>query len=392
MKKTIIYILVCTAFLFSCRNNNRNEALIDEMQTLNFETKKLMTEPFSSLVDDYYITPLETTKESLIGRMSKIIVLRDRIFILDRNSNQAGKIFIFSENGDFQNLIDKKGKGPGEYNLLSNFDIHPLKDIITGLANFRSHIINYDFNGNFINESKFEFVAGELSYSTDQPVNIFFNLRRNSINTELKYTLIQTNEDLEIINKYLPYEEYYRYSMGGGVNTFKQNDHIVFIPAFSDIIYQIRNNKISEKYKLVFDENFLTGEIFINTFPDFPRSSLDINYIYNIKFNENEDFIVVEFMYKNERFSGIVNKKNNKTRVFYKVFDPTCNCGPLLQYLGFYKDYLMIKANPHNIREILKLIDPEKSKKSYSEEIDNKINKLTEASNPIIVFVKLKIN
>jgi len=64
---------------------------------------------------------LETTEESLIGNIDKIIKKKDRIYILDRLVAKA--LFVFDTEGTFLFKISNIGKGPGEFLSPNDFFI-----------------------------------------------------------------------------------------------------------------------------------------------------------------------------------------------------------------------------------------------------------------------------
>lgn len=65
---------------------------------------------------------LETTKESLIDKVDKIIFYNDKIFIMDKKISKA--IFVFDLQGKFLFKISNIGKGIGEYITLTDFIVN----------------------------------------------------------------------------------------------------------------------------------------------------------------------------------------------------------------------------------------------------------------------------
>lgn len=90
---------------------------------------------------------LETKAESQIGRITKFVVAKGRIFVLDYDQKT---LFMFDLNGKYLNKINKVGKGPGEFHVLGDFWINENENIIDILV--RRKIIRYNFEGTFINE------------------------------------------------------------------------------------------------------------------------------------------------------------------------------------------------------------------------------------------------
>ena len=71
-------------------------------------------------VENARLFPLETTEESLIARVDKIISKAPYIYILD---SRQKVIFIFDYDGHYLTKIDKIGRAGGEYASIEDFDV-----------------------------------------------------------------------------------------------------------------------------------------------------------------------------------------------------------------------------------------------------------------------------
>jgi len=89
---------------------------------------------------------LETTELNPIGDVSKIIVNKKRIYILDRNKSSC--IFVFSQDGKFLGKIGQKGHGSQEYIEPTVFDISGENVLV--LDQFKSKLISYSPDGRYI--------------------------------------------------------------------------------------------------------------------------------------------------------------------------------------------------------------------------------------------------
>ncbi len=110
-----------------------------------------------------YIT-LETTNQSLISEISKMIVRNDTIYIMDASKVQQ-TIFAFNIKGKFLYRINARGQGPGEYSKIHDFYVDNDNKQI-GILSF-SEIYKYDFNGKFIEKLKLrKHYLTEVTYSS----------------------------------------------------------------------------------------------------------------------------------------------------------------------------------------------------------------------------------
>jgi len=133
----ILTILIsgCTAGKHS--NNAINLDKIDKVSVLD-------------LVDSISVVQLETKEESLIGGIQRIVSHKNRFYIVDY-TQQA--VLCFNANGEYLFKINKRGRGPEEYNYLGEFNIDPYNDQLMILVPW-GNILYYDLDGNFISKVK----------------------------------------------------------------------------------------------------------------------------------------------------------------------------------------------------------------------------------------------
>ena len=72
---------------------------------------------FEAHIERYVV--LDTTK-ALVNPSDKYIFKNHNIYISDRKNS----VHIFSDSGKYVNSIARRGRGPGEYLVVSDFDVH----------------------------------------------------------------------------------------------------------------------------------------------------------------------------------------------------------------------------------------------------------------------------
>lgn len=89
---------------------------------------------------------LETTPNNLLGRDTReVFITENDIFI----NNDHKYILRFSREGNFLNVIGKKGHGPGEYTFLDSYHVNKNKQEIYLWASSQRKMFIFDYNGNF---------------------------------------------------------------------------------------------------------------------------------------------------------------------------------------------------------------------------------------------------
>ena len=145
-------ILICFLAFSACKNSpvseNKDLRVIDVAGGVG----KSRLVNLSEIADTIEYIPLETTKESLVERLfnDKILYENGVVYISQKN----GCVKIFDKRGEYVNIINRKGRGPQEYEQLWDIDI----DLSTGNICIKGHskIFEYTKDGQFIRRITFQ--------------------------------------------------------------------------------------------------------------------------------------------------------------------------------------------------------------------------------------------
>lgn len=169
MKKIILFeILIIALLLVECSNKKANHDNISEVnnkvasQILNFPESGEDTLKASYFADTVIYIPLETTTESFMDNIKQVWI-NDSVILI--NCRRAG-LLMFQRNGKFVRKIGKNGRGPGEYELIHNFDVIHDTIYVSGVR--RRSLLRYTIDGTFCDEIKFNYTPVYLSNTADQ--------------------------------------------------------------------------------------------------------------------------------------------------------------------------------------------------------------------------------
>lgn len=142
MKYTNLILLSVLLLLFSCQNHQPTLKTGEILVNLD-SLQKNKREYYSTYFDGGGIIVLETTDNSLLGRINKLCVSEACFFILDNSG-----VFVFRKDGTFLHNIAKCGNGPGEYNRLSDIAIDDKNNEVYLLDPAKHCVLVYDFDNN----------------------------------------------------------------------------------------------------------------------------------------------------------------------------------------------------------------------------------------------------
>ncbi len=248
MKKILIaIIIVLSIFLISVyqiyndTNENRkivsNKNIVDIKVDINKFISKLDISKFYSA----NFIELETTKKSLIGKINKAIIHDKFIYILDQGI--ARKLYKFNINGKFIKSIGKQGKGPGEYNFISDFDIK--NEIIYISSQQNNKMILFDTDGNHITDVKFDDYIG-MGFSVLNDGSFVVKNNDGSNKAVIFYDCKG-----KTINKISNHQNLFRYSNEYMFSKFKNELFIFF--ALNDTVFQLDEKKYNLEPNVYFD-------------------------------------------------------------------------------------------------------------------------------------------
>lgn len=371
--KIIIFSLWICFFVISCKNNyNGNH----DVYTITASIDQQNEISLFDIVTKVRLIPLESSDESLIAHVTKIITDSNKIFIYDRIQNQ---IFIFEKNGKYLSKINQKGRGPHEYMALTDLKINPFSKQLEILDPW-GKLLTFDLNGHYIKSLKLskdihaydEFIPLNKDsiafYSLSEPytLNIFSRSSSKIVNQ-----LFKSKRKLTINS---PLTSFYRF-----------RDTVYFSRYLYDDVFTITNKGIKPSFQWFFpnykyDPDEIIPEYDRNNSKDYfsVQELLPYTHINTLE-NDLYRYTCISINSSEKYMSILHNKNMNKNIIFYKT-----------------KEGLIFTPYILNDSIALSPIEPWRKREEYLNEqiLDNEnlqiLNNLTENDNPILIEYTLK--
>jgi len=371
MKKWITFIIFIILFI-GCSNPNLNLNNIQTIDLVNFETTDTLA------IKSIRYVPLETNSKSLIGNIDKILINKNRTFIMD--SRYAKAIFIFDNNGKFLSKIDKKGKGPGEYIQIEDFSIDEENNIY--IYDNGRKIIVYKESGEFKTEYKFRYTAKDLVIIDNDNLALFKLF--NYTNTTHSIGLYNFSKDK--LTKFLPARKSIDNIENRSLtmNHFYKSKKVIYFNNYhSDIIYTIAKDQIIPVFKIRMS-SFPNDQEFIKLIKAHNNIEESKVLIFKNIF-ENNDFFTFSFTLHNKVYKLVRSKKTDKYKIvnheqFYantSIYAATDTSFISILSPSYYTDY------KGAWEEIIK-------RTQLSLQLTNKTFESKENINPILVIYQYK--
>lgn len=324
MKQGVIASILTFILLFTYGCNSRTNNLLDN-DLIPVELDKINDSlSFFDIFSTVEIIPLETTNISLLSQMNfvKVIPYENFIYILDSKQYLIQK---FDSCGKYISTINKRGRGPGEYSLLSDFGINRQNRTIellcpTGTL-YRYTIDSTDFVNSF--SLKDSTKSTHLFERLSDDLYIFF-----SIFNDKKLLYYSTKENKIVKTEYtLPDYILLKSTLKFALSPFARfNDTVRFYEGHNGYVYSIDTTSlsISAKYKWDFGKyNFNLSEVSENESDIYYYSLANtISFKYASSFllcTESDRFVISNFTFRRKMMTLAYDKSLNKSHVFSKT-------------------------------------------------------------------------
>lgn len=290
------------------------QSCADKRDTLNCvewdcsEINSIDTLDYTRLFPNQCCVEFEETEKSRIGSIDKIIEDDSIMFVLDCNIGR--KVFLFNrDSGRFLNCIGDIGKGHGEYVMLYDFALDKKEKKVYLLAD-KKRILEFDFEGKYIQESKLDFCAVKMTY-LDKMFCFVCEEKDN-------YNLICTNRELKIINSYFDNndlgEVYVRLCCP--LQTIG-DEYVTYIKYMDNNIYKIdKEGNMSVLYHVSMGDNEYDfddakGKLYKEIVDETKLRNCDIS-----SFIENEDYAFITFFCNENPVVSIYDKHRGKSMTY----------------------------------------------------------------------------
>lgn len=339
--------------------------------------------PVSELIDNIKFIPLQTTEESLIAEINKLICTDHYYFILD--SDIGKNVLIFSNNGAFIKKIPI-GQGPEEIYNPGDIAIDEEQNHL--IVYNRKGLSFYDYQGNFVKRELLPFNFKNFRIIPNGFLFVIVPNQNNHLGELSKMQVLITDKKFRIISAGLPfhYSENINYGITDYTSSFEKDINFSF--KFFDKIYQYVDTLcIQEKYQINLSEKKLPNQYLEMDMKDLFYALKENDYYYfmgNFIQNETHEYFAVYNRYNKMTYQTFIfrDKLNGKLKGGNKItLDDDI---PFFSFpLTAYKREFVGAISSQDIYYYLSEKREKESKNILFDQVDHD-------SNPILIKYKLK--
>jgi hypothetical protein len=259
-------VAVVSITLCGSKSASREESAV---KTISVDFSKMKnSEKEKGLFSSCKIVPLETNDSCLIGRINKVILWQDRIFILDHY--QTASVFIFDGSGKWINTISRRGQGPDDYADLTDMFFDEQEQLLYLVCRFNQKLMLFDKNGQLQKQEKLPGIR--LWYMEKTPEGYVACANNASTPPSYNSNIYTLSSDLKIQSRHFEIPKEWEYnSLGSSTMFAKYKSDVYYFPPLNNTVYRISNNSVSEFYKYDFGKY------------NFPEAWKSVEYIFDSK-------------------------------------------------------------------------------------------------------------
>lgn len=330
---------------------------------------------------DVKFTQLQIPAEIFLREVLKMSFNETSLFLLEGYTGDSPRVFSFDHSGDLNFIIDRPGRGPGEYELIYDFS---LTDKFIVLST-RTELKYYDID------------TGDYAFSVDNPRGTFVQsiemidektlvmeagrtLHNRSKNLVKIYDLEQRESLLEAV----PFEEHslkadhsYRY-------LFYAGETLSIIPTFENTVYRVIKEgdeyAVKPAYRFNFQGHWIDQDLVNNSYDNRNRFFRDSgNYVHTVDVFETEQVIYADYQLRRQNYTYIYDKGTDTYADISSFSNNTV--GWIGTPLATYENWIVNLITPFDVAEAG--IEP-------VGELKNILENTTDEGSPILVFAKFQ--
>lgn len=344
------YYLIILLIVIGCKNKDIEK--IGSKDIINIGEGENIN--FSQIIDSITYITLETTE--IVGDISKMKISDEGFFIHDEISKSILK---FDTIGNFIYKINRQGRGPGEYIMITDYLVNFKGGV--EIIDIGSHQrLWFDQNGSYLKETEIHSMDISHYYLNN---SLIVGNHHPGAREKSNYYFHLWDENLaEQIDQELLFEPYRDKYLNGNIYPFsKYGKTLNFCSDYSNIVYSIDEvGGIKPKYELNFtyydwQSNSIYKKFYDNTV--FEWSKAMYPYVQFLRFIEAEQQAYIGFYVEGNRYNTFYDKAK-KTSICVKNFIDDIDLGITnFEIVGYHNGFWYAIANTYQLDNIDMLIN-----------------------------------
>ena len=395
-----LFVIFSGAILLSACHRNRPATGLTVLHPPLHTTEHLLH--LSDIADSLSYIKLATDTSNLIGVIDKIIPLKDRILIVDKDITQT--IYIFDKSGKFIRKINKKGRGPGEYLSLNDVAVDVSNKRLIVHDDMAQKISIFTYEGEFIEKIRLDFITTSIAYLGNNRLACYCDYINNpnySIRSKSPNLILFDLQTRKTQSKLFFNSTINRLGITGLINNLSStysNDTVHLIMPLNDTVYSICNNKVQPEYYVDLGVTPQMRELqrtASSSKSAQEASQEDSKPQYPVICNmlESDSVVYLFYRHNNKSYYGFYNPRRKTFKEGVRIWEKnTDNRIPVVNDLDKTIPFMPMATDGKNFYYVMESFYFDYFRNSDNPQIANLSKTITANDNPVIVVAHIKNN
>ena len=395
-----LFVIFSGAILLSACHRNRPATGLTVLHPPLQTTEHLLH--LSDIADSLSYIKLATDTSNLIGVIDKIIPLKDRILIVDKDITQT--IYIFDKSGKFIRKINKKGRGPGEYLSLNDVAVDVSHNRLIVHDDMAQKISIFTYEGEFIEKIRLDFITTSIAYLGNNRLACYCDYINNpnySIRSKSPNLILFDLQTRKTQSKLFFNSTINRLGITGLINNLSStysNDTVHLIMPLNDTVYSICNNKVQPEYYVDLGVTPQMRELqrtASSSKSAQEASQEDSKPQYPVICNmlESDSVVYLFYRHNNKSYYGFYNPRRKTFKEGVRIWEKnTDNRIPVVNDLDKTIPFMPMATDGKNFYYVMESFYFDYFRNSDNPQIANLSKTITANDNPVIVVAHIKNN
>ncbi|MDR0973040.1 MAG: 6-bladed beta-propeller [Prevotellaceae bacterium] len=271
--------------------------------------------PLSTIAEVAYCIPLETRDSVQVDSIHKIVAQGDKYYVADEDV-----LHCFDAVGRHLYMLDKRGDRPGEYTVLSDFDVDAAGNIWV-LAPRNRALYKYAPDGTYMEGIALDFDAMKIKLMDERRMAVYQGALMEEEGKTLHIYDLQTKQRTASYMPADPYQSQYLhvFTKNHFSRSYAERDGWNFFRLFNDTVYRLTNEGVIPQYVVKTGDENIPAEFYHSRYENvlsFFERLYETTYAYGTDlFIENSAGYYYHFLYDRHNLLAFLPKEEGATPI-----------------------------------------------------------------------------
>lgn len=305
--KDLFVFIVLSAALLGCNSKASNHTAVvnrPAAYTISLEPQQ-KTFDLCDAIEDISFVELERNDTSMIASVSKVIAVDSFYYVMDKKFTAINR---YDKDGRFRGIVGSLGadKDNGEYIEVQDLNYRPGSKTLWVYSNGYSSILEFSLDGTFLRRIRTDLFASSMA-ATDSLYYYYVN--NNTSAYSRQFNIVITDTARRVRERMFPMSSAVTESIAFSGGIVSGAGYILFNPYLNNVIYRMEGTQVIPEYNFDFGKQALPEKMI--TSGNIIDSRINAYGYLTSSIAMLKDVLVFSYHMGNHNSWGFFNRKNS---------------------------------------------------------------------------------